>query len=352
MKKALLSVFIFLFTISYYISYSQNNVITDQSDQVTKLFKSNKTLPLKITYSNRDIKERTNDSTYLKANLSYQNNSEKWNKIEVKLRKRGKFRLENCHYSPIKIKIKKSNSKGTLFEGNKKLKLVLPCFTNKSKNDYILKEYIAYKLYEVISDYHFNTRITTISYTEIAGNKTKAHFLKGILIEDDKVVAKRSGGEIIKRKIHPLNHDPITSIQNAFFQFMIGCTDFSTAFQHNEKLLFVDNRIIPIPYDFDMSGFVNPNYAIVSDDMNELGVTSVRDRLYRGFKRKKIILQQVRQEFLDNKINLIAIIDSFEPSFEDPKQFIEARDYILDFYKIIENDIQFQKQIINKLRTE
>ncbi len=352
MKKALLSVFIFLFTISFYISYSQNKIITDQSDQVSKLFKSQKVLPLKISYSNRYIKEKTNDSTYLKVNLSYQNDSGTWKTIDIKLRKRGNFRLENCHYSPIKIKIKKSNSKGTLFEGNKKLKLVLPCFTNKSKNDYILKEYIAYKLYEEISNYHFKTRITTISYTEIAGNKTKSHFLKGIVVEDDKVVAKRSGGEIIKRTIHPLNHDPITSVQNAFFQFMIGCTDFSTAFQHNEKLLFANNRIIPIPYDFDMSGFVNPNYAIVSDEMNELGVTSVRDRLYRGFKRKKAILQQVRQEFLDNKTKLIAIVDSYESNFEDPKQFLEARDYILDFFEILENDAQFQKQILNKLRTE
>ncbi len=352
MKKALLSVFIFLFTISFYISYSQNKVITDQTDLVSELFKSQKTLPLKISYSNRDIKEKTNDSTYLKANLSYQNDEGIWKMIDVKIRKRGNFRLKNCYYSPIKIKIKKSNSKGTLFEGNKKLKLVLPCLTNSTKNDYILKEYIAYKLYEIISNYHFKTRFTTISYTEIIGNRTKSHSLKGILIEDDKVVAKRIGGEIIKRSIHPLNQEPITSVQNAIFQFMIGSTDFSTAYQHNEKLLFNNNRIIPIPYDFDMSGFVNPSYAVFSNDINELGITSVRERLYRGFKRKKAVIQQVRQEFLDNKTKLIDIIDSFEPNFEDPKQFLDAKNYILEFFKIIENDIQFQKQITNKLRTK
>ena len=352
MKKTIIYVFLFLIVTLHNHSYSQNVNNVDRAEQVSGLFNSQSILPLKLSYSNRNIKKKTNDSTYLKVNMSYQNDDGIWKELDVEIRKRGNFRLKNCYYSPIKIKIKKSDSKGTLFEGNKKLKLVLPCLTNSSKNDYILKEYIAYKLYEIISNYHFKTRMTTISYTEIVGNKTKSHLLKGILVEDDKIVAKRSGGDIIKRSIHPLNHDPITSVQNAFFQFMIGCTDFSTAFQHNEKLIFYNNRIIPIPYDFDMSGFVNPSYAIVSNENIKLGITSVRERVYRGFKRKPSIIQQVRQEFLDNKIKLIEIIDGFEPDFDNSKQFSEVRNYILDFFKIIENDVQFQKEISNRLRTK
>ena len=74
--------------------------------------------------------------------------------------------------------------------------------------------------------------------------------------------------------------------------------------------------------------------------------------MYRGFKRKPSIIQQVRQEFLDNKIKFIEIIDGFEPDFDNSKQFSEARNYILDFFKIIENDVQFQKEISNRLRTK
>ena len=33
--------------------------------------------------------------------------------------------------------------------------------------------------------------------------------------------------------------------------------DFSTAYQHNGKLLYSEKKIIPLPYDFDMSGFIN-----------------------------------------------------------------------------------------------
>ena len=47
--------------------------------------------------------------------------------------------------------------------------------------------------------------------------------------------------------------DADASVRNAMFQYMIGNTDFSTAYQHNNKLLYIDKLIIPLPYDFDMS---------------------------------------------------------------------------------------------------
>ena len=353
MNKSIIFIFISLYFTLWNNTYSQNLSDVNQSIPVSNLFKSQEILPLKLNYSNKDLKKKTNDSTYLKTSLSYKTENDTWNVIDIEIRKRGNFRLKNCYYAPVKIKIKKSKSKGTLFEGNKKLKLVLPCLTNKSKNDYIVKEYMAYKLFEIISPYHFNTRLVAISYEEINGKKIKIHNIKGILIEDDKKIAKRHEGDILKRSINPLNHDPISSVYNAFFQFMIGCTDFSTAFQHNQKLLFVDKKIIPIPYDFDVSGLVNPSYAMSSGEKSEnLGLTSVTQRLYRGFKRNPAIIQQVREEFLNNKNALIEIVDSLNPYFDDPKEFLKAKNYILDFFEVMESNERFNNEITSKLRTK
>ena len=155
------------------------------------------------------------------------------------------------------MKIKKSSSKETLFEGNKKLKLVLPCKLESDLNDNIIKEYLAYKIYEVVSPYHFKTRELDIEFEEPKGKKTKVYQLKGFLIEDDKKVAKRFDGKVFERYTHPLAMDATTSVQNTFFQYMIGNTDFSVAYQHNGKLLFVNKKIMPLPYDFDMSGSVS-----------------------------------------------------------------------------------------------
>jgi len=354
MKKQLY----YLVLLSYFFvvnnTSAQDLKKSDEIKGVSKLFLEQQILPLKLNYSNKDVKRKTNDSTYIITDLSYQKKDESWRSLEVELRRRGLYRLKNCYFPPIKIKIKKSNAKGTIFKGNKKLKLVLPCLKQKSMNDAVVKEALAYKLYEIISPYHFKTRIVNVDFTESRGKKTIDHNLDGILIEDDKNFSDRHNGKTLERFIHPLGQDDITSVQNSFFQFMIANTDYSTAYQHNYKLFYIDNKMIPVPYDFDMSGLVNASYAVVSQVNNEssLGITQVTQRVYRGFQRDIKIFQQVRQEFLDNKNKMLEIIDSFKSNFDDPKGFFKAKDFILSFYEIIENDNKFQKEIVQQARTK
>jgi len=103
-----------------------------------------------MSYSQKDLRKLTNDSIYMDNMLVYDAGEGNWRQIDVKIRVRGNYRLKNCYYPPVKLKIKKSDAQGTLFEGNKKLKLVMPCQMQKSNNDLVLKEYLAYKFFEVI----------------------------------------------------------------------------------------------------------------------------------------------------------------------------------------------------------
>jgi len=353
MKKQIKYAILLHFFIVSITSYSQNVIKTGQPEQVSKLFRSQEFLPIKLNYSTKELKNKTNDSTYIISNISYRTEDGSWKMFELELRVRGYFRLRTCYFPPLKMKIKKAASKGTLFEGNKKLKLVLPCWISKGKNDYVVKEYMAYKLYEIISPYYYKTRMADVSLTETKGKKTKIHDLRGIFIEDDKNLAKRYGGKTLKKFIHPLNQDHVTSVQNAFFQFMIGNTDFSTAVRHNAKLFFINSKIVPVPYDFDMSGLVNARYAVVPVVNGEpLAISSVRERLYRGFKRDPKIIQQVREEFINKKSKLLGIVNGLEPQFDSPKEFSEAKKYILSFFKIIENDNRFEQEITNQLRSK
>jgi hypothetical protein len=272
-----------------------------------------------------------------------------WKKIDVRLRARGNFRRNECYFPPIKMKIKKAARKGTLFEGNKNLKLVLPCKQESDKNDNILKEYMAYKLYEQISPYHFNVRRVDIEFTEIRGKKEKMHQLKGFLIEDDKVIAKRFEGRVVDRFIHPLAMDATVSVQNAIFNFMLGNTDISVAYQHNAKLLYIEKKLIPLSYDFDMSGFVNPSYATVNET---LGISSVRDRKYRGFKRDTSIMQDTRKLYISKKDDLISIVESHKSQFDSEKEYKETIEFLNDFYEIMEDDKSFQKEILDAMRTK
>ena len=116
---------------------------------------------------------------------------------------------------------------------------------------------MAYKIYEAVSPYYFNTRLVNIELIEERGGDDRIHQVRGFLIEDVDEMAERYGGKELERSIHPLEQDNICSARNDFFQFMIGNTDFSIAYQHNEKLIYAKDMIIPVPYDFDMSGLVN-----------------------------------------------------------------------------------------------
>jgi hypothetical protein len=350
-KKQAISLFLLVFLLITEAIFSQELASTELDNKTTELFLKKDPLAIKLRYSNKALRKETNDSTYIDSKIEYMTGDEDWKTLDVKIRARGNYRRENCFFPPVKMKIKKSEISGTLFEGNKKLKLVLPCVLQSDYNDKVLKEYIAYKLYELVSPYHFNTRLLEIDFTDEKEKKVKNYEIKGFFIEDIDGVKDRCDGKQIKRSIHPLEQDDLCSVRNDFFQFMIGNTDYSSAYQHNEKLLFVDNNIMPVPYDFDMSGLVDASYAVVSQVQGEvLDITQVTQRLYRGFKRNPEVYQTVRKEFLNNKSKMLAIVDDLESSFEDPKEFSQARRFINDFFEVLENEKTYRKEILSVAR--
>ncbi len=346
-RTILYTVILFLFV---FVSFSQD-IDKKLPENLSALFLDDEIMQISLRYSNKDIKKVTNDSTFITTYLKFEDAEENWDSLEVRLRRRGNFRLKNCYYAPIKIKIRKKDCKNTPFEGHKNLKLVLPCLLERSKNDNIIKEYLAYKLYEIVSPYHFKTKMVELNFEEIRGKGIKNHQLKGFLVEDDKHVAKRIGGRVLESKTHPLNQLPLESVRNAFFQFMIGNTDYSNAYQHNSKLIFLEGQIIPVPYDFDMSGMVNTSYATVSQINNEqLDIDNVKHRIYRGFQRAPHLFTEVRLEFLANRLAILSEIEKCKAFFENERTYTTTLEYIDEFFEVLMNDSKFEKNILSVAR--
>ena len=331
------------------------NVLTAQEkiSETTTLFSNQEPIFLKLKMSVKNVKKITNDSTFVESILYYKNEAATYDSLKIDLRARGNNRRKNCYYAPLKLKLSKSATKGTLFEGNKKLKLVLPCLIESNNNDYVIKELMAYQLYEIVTPVHYKTRLVNIEFIEEKGKRTITKDLKGVLIEDIDNVAKRLHGNEIKRRILPLQQDDVASIRNSFFQYLIANTDFSTTYLHNGKLLFIDKKIIPLPYDFDMSGLVDTSYAVVSNIQNiTLDITDVKERVYKGYKRDELLFEQVRKEFIDNKSKMFEAIDHLEEYFDDGNQFIIAKRFVTQFFEIIENDNAFKRKILDKARED
>ncbi|MGB5645543.1 hypothetical protein [Muriicola sp.] len=344
---------LFVFCISSGLLCAQQEEVPKEPGKTTILFQEQSILPIKLSFSNKEMKKETNDSTYLLSKLYYKN-AEQWDSIDVKIRARGNYRRANCYFPPLKVKIKKAVAKATIFKGNKELKLVMPCVQASNTQDNVVKEYMAYKIYEVISPYHFKTRMADIEFIELRGKKSKVHTIKGFLIEDIDKVAMRQNAKKMKRTVHPLEQDDVTAAQNDFFQFMIGNTDFSTAYQHNQKLIFTaDYKTVPLPYDFDMSGLVDASYAVVSQVQGEvLNIESVTDRMFRGFARDEAVYQAVRKDYLDKKDQVFDVIDGLKPQFDNEKEFEIARNFIADFFKVLSDDSKFTNEIVRKARTK
>lgn len=338
---------------SYYLGHTQQTDQNENLRQISPLFRDEKPLKISLHYSKTNLLAVTNDSTYLKSKLVYQFKEEDPYTLAIELRARGNYRKKNCYYLPLKLKIDKDLSVGTPFEEDKKLKLVLPCLKTSKANDHVIKELLAYKIYELLSPYYFKTRLVSVDLEEETGKKIVDHDLVGILIQDDKSLAHDYQGKIIKRRIHPKNQDALSSVRNDLFQYMIGNTDYSTAYQHNEKLFYLDDKIVPVPYDFDMSGLVNTSYAVVSAIKNKpLPIQKVTDRLFIGFERDETVFQEVRKEFLAKETRVFEMMDRHKEFFNDPRELEEAKKFLAGFYKLLLDDKKFENRIVNKARTK
>lgn len=182
-KQAIAGLLIF-YLLSTALCYAQEVETNKKLGKVSKLFLTDSILPIKMSYSFKELRKNTNDSTYLNIDMAYQQTLGDWQNIPLRVRARGNFRLKTCYFPPVKMRIRKAEAKGTLFKGNKEIKLVLPCVLEKDADDNVIKELIAYKLYELASPYHFKTRLVDIALSESKGKKVKEHQVKGFFIED------------------------------------------------------------------------------------------------------------------------------------------------------------------------
>lgn len=101
-----------------------------------------------------------------------------------------------------------------------------------------------------------------------------------------------------------------------------------------------------------MSGLVNANYAGVTNVQNLSGtITEVTQRIYKGYERDAALIQQVREEYLEKKTQMLAALQLLKDEFGDRSQYSEAEKFITSFFEILENDKKFKKNILDRLRT-
>jgi hypothetical protein len=257
-----------------------------------------------------------------------------------------------CGFPPLRIEFASKPTPTSLFKGQRRLKLTTHCRPSPQHQQYVLLEYAAYRLFNVVSPHGLRARLATVDYSEADGRPVISRL--GFLVEDSDDAAKRNGlvEARMPARISPSQLDPMTGARAALFEYMIGNLDWSMRAGpqgdvccHNFRLMAVSatatSGLVPVPYDFDYSGFVNAPYAETPEGIK---VSSVRERRYRGHCIHNSQALQVAAEFRAKRAELMAVLASLPQLDAGRRQSASA--YLDGFFRDIATDGEVTKRLL------
>jgi hypothetical protein len=232
---------------------------------------------------------------------------------KVTIQYRGQSRYERCRLPPMRIIFKQPVYEITDSAKIKKMKLVNQCQAGALYDDYIIKECLVYKLYNVLTDTCFRARLLKVNYIDTE-KKKKPVVQYGIFIEPEELLAKRTNmlevktRSLTQKHMHPLMIDRI-----AIFNYMVSNWDWSVPGQHNISVFSspvydLAGTGIPVPFDFDLTGIVNAEYAIPPPG---IGIETNRDRKFKGICRTREEYRTELMMFLEKKDEFYSVVDNY-----------------------------------------
>ena len=274
--------------------------------------------------------------------------------LPIRLSLRGITRRtsEVCDFPPLRVDFASPPPPTSLFAGQKKLKLVTHCRSSAGFQQYVLLEYSAYRMYNLLTPRSFRAKLADIDYRDESGRPIVARV--GYFLEDLGDVAHRNG----MREAHGPERIPTSDLsppdaaRYALFQHMIGNHDWSMRAGpvgknccHNAELIgtLAPGQTIPIPYDFDFSGFVDPPYATPP---SELDISDVRQRLYRGYCAHNADAMAAARQMRDARPQILGVLSQI-PGL-DPRTQARAAAYLGGFFADIGTDANLGAKVLGR----
>jgi len=255
---------------------------------------------------------------------------------EIKVSARGNFRRRNCVFPPVMLYLKNLETGYSDLDDLGKVKLVSHCKDEELYDTYIMREYIIYKLYNLVTDFSFRARLLNINYYDSVSDSLYANKL-GFIIEPVNTLEDRFGvDEIEDIEIRPESIEMELLMKLAVFQYMIANSDWFIDTMHNLKIFGDEDKLenlIAVPYDFDYTGWVNTYYAYPRED---LGLEDIRDRAFYGPTRTEDEYRAILDYYLELEDKIIDTIKDF--------QYLKGHErndlvrYVRSFYRLYRGD--------------
>lgn len=309
------------------------NAVADTLLENFGLFNSDELLTISLRFDITQYLRKRSDKDYLDAILTYYISDKDSVNKEIKVRSRGEFRQSYCSFPPLLLNFKMKDSiEGEFFKIDK-LKMVTHCNAGTEEN--LLKEFLVYKLYNVLTEVSFRVRLLRVNYIDTF-KKRKPIGEYAFVIEPVDLLGQRTNSVEVKTNLNQKYIKPEMMDRMAIFNYMIGNTDWSVPINHNILILSQAYSERPdlgliVPFDFDYSGLVNTYYAVPFEG---LGIESVRERRYLGICRSKEVFINALGEFLNKKEEFYKVINDFPYLKEKTKK--EMIIYLDGFFNLID----------------
>lgn len=323
---------IILATASFFI-FSTNLSAGDQSEATSQsifdFLKANAIGEAQLELNLDTLLANKNSDATIPATFRFKHGKKQSSEISTKVSVRGRYRRRLCELPPLKLRFDKSELKAMGLNKHAGYKLVTHCNDDLASAEYLLREYLAYELYQSLSPYSLQAHLIKLSYINSETGKKTTNY--AIMVEDTDEMAERLNGEVCDNcyGLPTESFDANNLHIHALFQYMIGNTDWSLEMNKNVKLLRLNENglHVVIPYDFDFSGFVNAPYAVPD---SKYSVKSVRERVWLGhnpdpekWENAKVVFQSMKKE-LNQKI--------FRCKGVNGEAKLEMSNYIESFY--------------------
>jgi len=301
------------------------------------LFASAEPLVIRLEAPLTTIKNTRKQPEYRDGKLEFQDVAGV-KSVDIRIRVRGKSRVQACDFPPLLLNFKTSELAGTVLEGEDKLKLVTHCGISDSYDQFLLLEYLSYRALGLLTDLTFRARPLKVTYYDTDRKRVIAE-RPGLFLENEDRFAERKGFQ--KNELESIDrarYDPEALGLVEMFEYFIGNTDWSatagpkgTVCCHNiVPYQRADGTLVPVPYDFDSSGIVNPPYALPDQ---RLRIPNVRDRLYRGARCEPAA--DLEQRFAKFDAVRPQLLELFSMSSGLTKSFASsATDYVQQFFAV------------------
>ncbi len=134
-----------------------------------KLFATEAPLALTLTAPWHEFLRNKTAKKRYPGTLEYADESGAKHSMPVAFEPRGHNRLKVCKFAPIKLIFDKEAIKDTPFRGNKSLKLSTHCDSDERSEQYVIKEILAYHIYNLVTERSFRVRSSSVTYVDSGG---------------------------------------------------------------------------------------------------------------------------------------------------------------------------------------